>query len=163
MGYLELRFHYQLINSWLKYQLALPESLLLASQNTNGTYDVKTEWDKWQEIYHKGEGDAKREAKPTSSFFTLLKGVSSWGRWGMGHWKILESHFANLRILPEASAASDIPSSFCLNFSFSVYQEGCLFRWMKDHSLIQCRFDFFSPSLSITAHTIWGLQLKSDF
>ena len=46
MGYLELRFHFQLSNSWLKYQLALPESLLLASQNTNGAYDVKTEWDR---------------------------------------------------------------------------------------------------------------------
>ena len=84
MGYLELRFHYQLINSWLKYQLALPESLLLASQNTNGTYDVKTEWDKWQEIYHKGEGDAKREAKSNSSFLYLAQGSFFLGEVGNG-------------------------------------------------------------------------------
>lgn len=69
-------------------------------------------------------------------FFILLKGVSSWGRWGMGHWKILESHFANLRILPGASAASDIPFSF--EFEFLIF---CLPRGLPVQMNERSQFD----------------------
>lgn len=152
-----LDFYYQLINSCFNYQhllgLSCWQQRIVMGQMT------KTGWDRWQEAYQAAEGDAQREAMPSFSFPHLAQGrfclgLGAGGR--TGHCRVLKSDFANLTILPEANPTSDISSSFSLNFWFSVYHIGCLFRWMKDHSVIRFRIWFFSPSLSLTANASEG-------